>query len=160
MPTHDDIEAYIQRFGPMVHRRCRHLLGAGDDALDATQQVFLNLVEMGEVDVHAPSSLLYVMATRVCLNRLRAASRRPEDAASPLVYEIATTDGLGQSAARMMLGWLFGQNPESSKIIAVLHFADGLTLQEVADEVGMSVSGVRKRIRIMRAQLQAIGSET
>ncbi len=159
MPSHDDIEDYVRRFGPMVHRRCRQLLRDPDEALDAMQHVFVKLVELGEVDVHAPSSLLYVMATRVCLNRLRAKSRRPEDASGDLVYQIATADHLGQTSARMLLGWLFGQNPESSRVIAILHFSDGLTLEEVADEVGMSVSGVRRRIRVMRGQLQTLGAE-
>lgn len=156
---HDDIEQYIARFGPMVNRRCRHLLGNPDDALDATQEVFVKLVEMDAIDVRSPSGLLYVIATRICLNRIRAKSRRPEDAAGDLVYEIATTEQLGQSNARMMLDWLFGQNPESSRVIAVLHFADGLTLEEVAHEVGMSVSGVRRRIRVMRSQLQTVGND-
>ena len=154
---HDDIEQYIARFGPMVNRRCRHLLGNDDDALDAMQEVFVKLVEMDAIDVRSPSGLLYVMATRVCLNRIRSRSRRPEDASGDLVYEIATSEHLGQTTARMMLDWLFGQNPESSKVIAVLHFSDGLTLEEVAREVGMSVSGVRRRIRVMRGQLQAVG---
>ena len=158
MPSHDEIEALIRRFGPMVHRRCRQWRGNEDDALAAMQHVFLKLVEMDEVAIHAPSSLLYVMATRVCLNRLRSKSRRPEDAAGDLVYEIATTEHLGQTTARMLLGWLFDQNPDSSRVIAVLHFRDGLTLEEVSQEVGMSVSGVRRRIRVMREQLQTIGS--
>ena len=37
--------------------------------------------------------------------------------------------------------------------MATLHFVDGLTLEEVAGEVGMSVSGVRKRLRALRATL-------
>jgi RNA polymerase sigma-70 factor (ECF subfamily) len=37
--------------------------------------------------------------------------------------------------------------------MATLHFVDGLTLEEVAREVGMSVSGVRKRLRALRATL-------
>ena len=31
--------------------------------------------------------------------------------------------------------------------MAVLHYVDGMTLQEVSTEVGLSVSGVRKRLR-------------
>ena len=46
-----------------------------------------------------------------------------------------------------MLDWLFGRQPESSRTIAVLHFVDGLTLEEVARQTDLSVSGVRKRLR-------------
>jgi RNA polymerase sigma-70 factor (ECF subfamily) len=37
--------------------------------------------------------------------------------------------------------------------MAVLHFVDGLTLEEVAAETGLSVSGVRKRLRGLRHAL-------
>ena len=37
--------------------------------------------------------------------------------------------------------------------MAVLHYRDGMTLEEVAGEVGLSVSGVRKRLRGLRARL-------
>jgi RNA polymerase sigma-70 factor (ECF subfamily) len=38
--------------------------------------------------------------------------------------------------------------------MAVLYYVDGLTLEEVAEEVGMSVSGVRKRLRGLRGSLK------
>ena len=43
--------------------------------------------------------------------------------------------------------------------MAILHYVDGMTLQEVADEVGMSVSGVRKRLRGLRAELHELVTE-
>ena len=53
----------------------------------------------------------------------------------------------------MLLDWLFGRQPESSRTIAVLHYVDGLTLEEVARQTGLSVSGVRKRLRRLRHML-------
>ncbi len=35
----------------------------------------------------------------------------------------------------------------------MLHYVDGLTLEQVAAEVGLSVSGVRKRLRGLRQTL-------
>jgi RNA polymerase sigma-70 factor (ECF subfamily) len=60
------------------------------------------------------------------------------------------------AAARSLLGRLLGSEPESSGVIAVLHLHDGLTLEEVAAEVGMSVSGVRKRLRRLQERLQEL----
>ncbi len=57
------------------------------------------------------------------------------------------------SEARGVLDRLFGRHPESSRTIAVLHYVDGLTLEQVAAEVGLSVSGVRKRLRGLRQTL-------
>ena len=44
--------------------------------------------------------------------------------------------------------------------MAVLHFVDGLTLEQVAHECGFSVSGVRKRLRALRATGRAFLSST
>jgi RNA polymerase sigma-70 factor (ECF subfamily) len=38
--------------------------------------------------------------------------------------------------------------------MAVLHFVDGMTLEETADAVGLSVSGVRKRLRGLQAKIR------
>ena len=40
--------------------------------------------------------------------------------------------------------------------MAVLHYVDGMTLEQVARECGLSMSGVRKRLRGLRASLQAL----
>lgn len=151
-----DIDEYYRQFAPMVYRRCKALLSDDDEALDAMQEVFVKLLEI-EDEIQSPCSLLYVIATRHCLNRIRSHSRRPEDASSQLLYDIARIgDGAGRSQARFLLARLFGQNPESSRVIATLHYLDGLTLQEVADEVGLSVSGVRRRLRVLRKELKVL----
>ncbi len=153
-----DVEALSQRYGPMVLRRCRQLLLNPDDALDACQDVFVRLLERRErLTVEFPSSLLYRMATNVCLNRIRDRGRSPHtgDAREETLHAIACAGGTGAaSQARLLLDWLFGRNPESSRTIAVLHYVDGLTLEQVAQETGLSVSGVRKRLRKLRQILK------
>src|SRR4029078_11507614 len=77
-----DVEALSRRYGPMVLRRCRRLLGDEDEALDACQDVFLRVFERRDrLDAQYPSSLLYRIATNVCLNRLRDRRREPESRA-------------------------------------------------------------------------------
>ena len=102
----------------------------------------------------APSSLLFRIATNVCLNRLRTRRRRPEDGDPDLLVEIAEhTDPAARNAARSALDVLFRHEPENTALIAVLHLHDKMTLEEVAAEVGMSVSGVRKRLAKLRTKL-------
>lgn len=152
----------------MVLRRCRRLLGDEELALDATQDVFVQVVRHADrLDSSAPSSLLYRMATRISLNRLRSDRRRahglpaasdPELALLQTIAELPdTSERLG---ARRLLDRLFQREPESTRVIAVLHFIDGLTLEETASEVGLSVSGVRKRLRGLRERLGALAPET
>jgi RNA polymerase sigma-70 factor (ECF subfamily) len=166
-PKSIDVAASYTRYGPMVLRRCRAILHSEAEAVDALQDVFVRLLKSQQrLDDRGMSSLLYQMATQVCLNRLRSRRRRPEDAEDPqdgrsaLAYRIAQVSGSDdRTGARGLLSRLFADEPESSAVIAMLHLHDGLTLEEVAAEVGLSVSGVRKRLRRLEARLHALADE-
>lgn len=159
-----DVAALYTRYAPMVLRRCRALLHSEAEAADAMQDVFVRLLASRDrLDDSGLSSLLYRMATQVLLNRLRSRRRKPEDAQDPqdpsskLLGRIASvTSAEDSTAARSLLNRLFAREPESSAVIAVLHLYDGMTLEQVAAEVGLSVSGVRKRLRRLESQLREL----
>jgi RNA polymerase sigma-70 factor (ECF subfamily) len=147
-----DVEDLFRRYGPMVIRRCRQILKDEDEALEVSQDVFVQLLRRhGNLNVRSPSNLLYRMATNLSLNRIRDRKRRPAETGDELLHQLASfEEPTARLEARSVLGYLFGKHPES---IAVLHFIDGLTLEEVARRVGMSVSGVRKRLGALRQTL-------
>jgi RNA polymerase sigma-70 factor (ECF subfamily) len=151
-----DVDGLSQRYGPMVLRRCRQLLHDEDDAMDACQDVFVRLLERRDrLEARHPSSLLYTIATNLCLNRIRDRGRRPTTSDEEVLHRIAVAEEPGAgSEARLMLARLFDRHPPSTRVIAVLHYLDGLTLEQVAEHVGLSVSGVRKRLRGLRGTLQ------
>lgn len=148
-----DIPAIYDRYGPMVLRRCRHLLKDDGLAQDAAQDVFVQLVtRKGSIEDRGLSSLLFQMATGVSLNRLRARRRHPEDRSEGILERIAdATDPETLAENRGMLRRLFERESPSTRVIATLHWVDGMTHAEVAREVGMSVSGVRKRLRQLQS---------
>jgi len=150
-----DVEDLSRRYGPMVLRRCRQLLRDEDEAMDVCQDVFVRLLERRHrLDDRHPSSLLYTIATNLCLNRIRDRGRHAAPTDDARLYRIASAETPGASSdARVLLDRLFGRHPESSRMIAVLHYLDGLTLEQVAAQVGLSVSGVRKRLRRLRLSL-------
>jgi RNA polymerase sigma-70 factor (ECF subfamily) len=158
-----DAETLFRRYGPMVLRRCRQMLGDADAAADAMQSVFVKVFEKRHtLREEYPSSLLWRMATNHCLNALRERAARGEVAdGGALLSKIACSDDPEERVGdRSLLRRLFGSHPESSRVIAVLHYVDGMTLEETAKEVGMSVSGVRKRLRALRETLTEIGGLT
>ena len=156
-----EVERLCTRYGAMVLRRCRRLLGVEDEARDACQDVFVRVIEQGR-RLHGayPSSLLYRIATNVCLNRIRDRSRRPVTTDEELLHRIACAEEPESgSDARVLLERLFRRHPESTRTMAVLHYVDGLTLEQVAGETGLSVSGVRKRLRKLRATLKELSHD-
>ena len=153
-----NVDELYRRYGPMVIRRCTQLLRDEDQALDAAQDVFVRLMERRDrLKDDYPSSLLYRMATNLCLNRIRDAKRWKTTADPDLLDQIADWDDTeGRTEALSVLDRLFGRERESTRMMAVLHYVDGMTLEQVANEVSMSVSGVRKRLRGLRASLQQL----
>ena len=151
-----NIEEYYQSYGPMVLRRCRQLLRDEEKALDALQEVFTKLlIHKKRLKNQFPSSLLFRISTNTCLNMIRDQRSHPSLTGEEALAGIAAYD---ESENRIMLRDLleriFRKEKESTRTIAVMHFVDGMTLQEVADEVGLSLSGVRKRIREFRARMR------
>ena len=159
-----DVESHYLRYGPMVLRRCRSLLRDPARAEDAMQDVFVSLIRHEDrLRDEAPGALLLRVATNVCLNRMRGERRRPEDAhdGDDLALRIAQAEEPGgdaesQALARNLLGKLFGSNDPlaaSTRSLAFMHLVDGMTLDEVARESRLSVSGVRKRLRGLKGRL-------
>jgi RNA polymerase sigma-70 factor (ECF subfamily) len=142
----------------MVLRRCRWILKDEEMARDAMQDVFVKLIRHEKkLKDEYPSSLLYRIATNTCLNILRARSRRPEDPTEEALLAIAHYEEPESVwVAKEMLEKIFQREKESTRTMAVLHYLDGLTLEETAREVGLSVSGVRKRLRLLRRQVHQL----
>jgi RNA polymerase sigma-70 factor (ECF subfamily) len=153
-----NIEEYYTRYGPMVLRRCRQLLRDEEKALDAMQEVFTKLmISKKRLRGIYPSSLLFRISTNVCLNMIRdqRSHRWINISSEDLLTQLASYDEEeNRLIVRDMLDRLFKKEKRSTREIATLHFVDGMTLQEVADEVGLSLSGVRKRIRDLKARIK------
>jgi RNA polymerase sigma-70 factor (ECF subfamily) len=95
------------------------------------------------------------MATNMCLNHIRNKKRRGENisANNMLVHIACAEDVESEIGNRDILSRLFKKHPDNSRTIAVLHYIDKMTLEEVAQEVNMSVPGVRKRLRSLKTTL-------
>lgn len=150
-----DVEFLFRRYGPMVIRRCRQLLKDEDEALEVSQEVFVQLLRRrGNLEMKSPSSLLYRVATNLSLNRIRERKRRPTTNDEEILCQLASLEETeNRVEARSLLRRVFSNHHDSSRVMAVLHFIDGLTLEEVAEKVGMSVSGVRRRLGALRQTL-------
>lgn len=147
-----DIEALYQKYGPMVLRRCRFLLKNEEKALDVMQEVFTKLLlNQKRLKNQYMSSLLYKISTNTCLNVLRDERSHREVPGDDLLMKIAAFDSNEQGVIiKDLLDRIFKKEKKSTREIAVMHFVDEMTLKEVADEIGLSLSGVRKRIRELR----------
>jgi len=128
------------------------LLKDEERAYDAMQDVFLQVVrKQDKLNDKAPSSLLYTIATNICLNIIRRDKNKQFLSIDDTVFEIACSDNFEKRfVTSSFLDALFRQEKDTTRTIAVLHYVDRFTLEETSEMVGMSVSGIRKRLRSLR----------
>jgi RNA polymerase sigma-70 factor (ECF subfamily) len=143
--------------GPAVFRRARRLLGSEAEAHEVVQDVFLSLFERPE-QYRGKSNLttfLYSATTHACLNRLRnqrTRRRLTEQHGAELVPSEAPSaapDDLLQLQRALC------NMPEELAQVAVYHYADGLTQDEIAQLMGCS----RRHIGNQLGRVQRWASE-
>lgn len=146
MQNYDRIRDLYTAYGPMVYRRCLHILKDEGLAMDSMQDVFIRLMEKPVLFTNT-AGYLYRMAGNHALNILR---RGKKIVFGPELPETTDFDDLQEGVlAKMKLESFFGRLPELTRTITLLRYQSCMTLEEVAETVGLSVSGVRKRLKKM-----------
>lgn len=157
-----NVEDLYRKYGPMVMRRCRQLLLDEESALDAMQDTFVKVLRYQEtLSATYSSSLLYRIATNICLNIIRKRKKVTNLFSDELISAIAEADDMEEKIIHKdLISQIFKGEKVSTKVMAVMHYIDGMTLKEVADEMGLSVSGVRKRLRMLKKRAKKLKEVT
>ena len=153
--------------GPAVYRRCLRLLGDRAAAEDATQDVFVKFLR--DVDRLQDRQILlpwvYRVASNHCQNlRRNAADHRLRSMGQDLDLLPATSeDGRDAYPERALARSVLARFDVATQAIAVAVFVEGMELEEIAAELGLSPRTVSKRlrrfIRDAREFLAAVGEE-
>lgn len=151
MNTSNDIAGVFSRHVKTVFRLCYSYLGSSQDAEDATQTVFMKLVDNPrtfESEAHEKAWLLVVAANH-CKDVLKRADRvraadMPKDIADPHASFSGTSD-----VKRAVLGL-----PEKYKDCVYLHYYEGYKTDEIARMTNTPPSTVRNRLRDARELLK------
>ncbi|MFT7621896.1 MAG: RNA polymerase sigma-70 factor (ECF subfamily) [Myxococcota bacterium] len=125
----------FDRFGPMVYRRCRTLLGNHHDAEEAVQEVFVRAMRSDSKRDDQVSSWLYRIATNYCLNKIRDQRRRDE-----------LWDQHGTAASRttptpqklLLVKQVLSAVDERCATAAIYVFVDGMSHGEAAEIMDVS----------------------
>lgn len=142
--TRDELEAIYRQYGALVLGRCRRWLGAGPEAEDAMQEIFLRAQRYGH-SFKGGSRLawLYTIADRHCLDRLDAQRRRPvATEAEPKETEGMTPE---HESRLLVAGVLRAAKPEIRET-AILYFVDEMSQEEVADRTRVTRRTVQNRL--------------
>ncbi|MBL4689497.1 MAG: sigma-70 family RNA polymerase sigma factor [Nannocystaceae bacterium] len=154
-----DVESLYRKYGPFVLRRCRAMLHDEEQALEVMQDVFLQILRRADtLEDRGLGGLLATTSTNLCLNRLRSGRRRPSTPNTEYIERVAAAGHeMDQVEARSLLNRVFKREPKT-QVVALLHYGDGLTLEQTATATGLSLSGVRFRLRKLKHVLEELGS--
>jgi RNA polymerase sigma factor (sigma-70 family) len=151
-----DVTALYLQHGAMVFRRARRLLRDEDAARDIVHDVFVTLHERrGDIQRSGMVSWLYVVATNLCLKRLRSMATRTRLAGA--IDRATYVPARGEDVAELRA--LLSSLPEELAAVAVYRFVDEMTHAEIATVMGCSrrhvgdlLTRLERRIEPVRAQ--------
>lgn len=138
-----------QRYGAVVYRRARRMLGNDHAASDACQEVFLRLFRsLPRFERAEPITWLYKVTTNHCLNLLRDEQRRRRllEARVPIAPTVPAVD----------LPALLAGFPEELQEIAVYYFVDEMSQDEIARLLGVSQRTVSNRLSAFRVLARTV----
>jgi len=159
-PTGAQVAEAYRRFGHLVARRCRHLLRDEAAAEDTTQEVFFRLWRYGESYAAAGSKLLwlYRVSDRCCLDALA----RPQMGDHEDLQEIEQTRSDFRSCHGEVVGdreivlKFLARFDDRLKQIALHHYLDQMTQEEIARAVGWSRQTVVKKLAYLAERAEVL----
>lgn len=141
----------------MIFRRVLRFFPDDAEAEEVVHEVFMRAMEKQHTfrGDASPSTWLYQLATRHCLNRLRDLRRRRETLALNADLPWLRPSAARDQEATMLLSQLIDQLDEEALLICTLYFVDGMSHAEIARVVGVSRRTIGNRIDDARHRMRA-----
>lgn len=147
-----EIEVLYVKYGESVLCRCRQLLRDESTSWDAMHQTFIRAIKYRNSykEQSHPRTWLYTIATRVCLDEIKAASARPlselQNEAPANVEAIPVESMEERLSQRQTVARLLGYFSAKIQQIVVLRYFDDLEVQEISAQTGLSERTVARRL--------------
>ena len=147
------IESLYRAHGHAVLRRARLLLGNEDEARDVLHEIFASMLDRGST-FRGDSSIttwLYSATTHGCLNRMRNQKTRARllEAQGP-AEKIEASNAESAAIVRELLARV----PEALAEVAIHHYVDEMTHEEIARVLGCSRRHVGDLIERLHASVR------
>ena len=165
-----DLEAFsdlVKRYDRNIFRIAQHITHNEDDAQDVVQEAFLKAYQ--NLDQFQGNSKFYTWLVRIAVNEaLMKLRRRRTDRTVSIDEDVETEEG---TMPREVADWspnpeqLYGQSelsdilkktiqglPPGFRTVFVLRDVEGLSTEETAEMLGLSIPAVKSRL--LRARLQ------
>jgi RNA polymerase sigma-70 factor (ECF subfamily) len=156
--TEPELADVYARYGALLLRRCRHLLGDGPAAEDTLHEAFVKIWRYGRSyrDAASPLAWLYRTVDRCCFDALAARARRGEQPIDDVIE--APVHARDRVSDWQIVRLFLHQFDDRLQQIAVLHWVDEMSQEEIAAAVGWSRQTVAKKLELLRERAAALGA--
>lgn len=152
--TGDEVAWAYRQYGHLVLRRClRVLRGDSSAAEDMVQEVFVRLFRYGDAFVAVDAKLpwLYRVADRCCFDLLSRQGARVEVPVAEAGDRADPSPSRGQALEdREIVLRFLGRFDDRMKQVAVFHYVDQMSQEEIAQATGWSRQTIFKKLAFLR----------
>jgi RNA polymerase sigma factor (sigma-70 family) len=150
-----------EQMGYLVHRRCLSILGNASDASDALQDTFVRAMKYPPKELQSKLGWLYGIATRVCFDALERRKRTQAWPARVLtqVKELLGDAPTPQPELKLTMASELAKLDATTREMVVLHHIDGLTQEEIAEQMGYSRKWVGIKLKNGEERLRGLLGE-
>lgn len=157
-----DIDQYgqlVERYqvGLIIH--CDRLLGDRDEAEDVAQKAFIKAYEKlssFDGDKARYSTWLYRIATHMCLDVLKASKRAlPGDIENTPGAEALDAALMHDETIREVRSAVLALMPPEYRRVIEAYYWEGMSYQQIADEMGAPINTVKSWLRRAKQQLRS-----
>lgn len=148
----DDVEAYrelVRRYERQLHAFVRQVLGSEEDAEEVTQDVLVQVFrKVYQFEGRSTfKTWLYQIVNNMCHRRLSKVIRKREveEEYREQVEAVVVDGGVVGSGPEQRIEEILGQMGEMDREVLVCKFVSGMTLQEIADVLGIGLSAAKMR---------------
>ena len=147
-----DFERLVEEYTQKIYRYCFSILRNAHEAEDATQDVFLKVMQYkNRKNIDNMSAWLYKIAYNHCINRI---NRRK---IIPFVRHVEKYDQRVQQEEKdEELHYILAQLKPKERALIVLRIVEDKDFNEIASILGVSIPTARKRYERTKAKIQKL----
>lgn len=163
MPTSSPPPLETEPYRPRIVRYLRYLVRDASEAEDLAQETFIRAYRQQETlrDPAALESWLYRIATHICIDRMRQRARTKAHQADSPAEDLPIIDHVQPSPFVIVQQAEMGECVDQyvatlsdpQKAVLLLHDADGMTDNEIADLLALPLTTVKMRLHRARQKL-------
>jgi RNA polymerase sigma factor (sigma-70 family) len=155
------IEAAYKTKGALVLRRCRLILRDDEDANDMLHETFRRLLKYNvTIDTEEISlGFLYRTAERCCFDLMRSRKRRPTVSDGHSIENATASFTCETMEMSELLNNYFHSLDEKLRTLALLYFVDGLTQEQIAEELGWSRKTIGHKLMKLKKKAEKLKKE-